>query len=482
MAKGALVWQTGPATPSRGGGEKMTLRLRLLLFALPAIAATALAIAGNAQETAEGPPLALVSTIDGAIGPATAKQVADAVATANERQAAVLIFRIDTPGGLVSSTREIVTEILGSDIPVAAYVWPPGGHAASAGTYIVYATGIAAMAPGTNIGAATPVQMGGMPGTPGTPGGNEDKDGSPASPPSNEEALAKKSTNDAVALIVSLAETHGRNADWAQEAVREGVSLGAKAAKKEAVVELIAADLDDFLTQMDGREVETAAGKTVLHTEGARIEMIEPGFMIEILALLSNPNIAFILMLIGVYGLIFELSNPGSFGPGILGTICLLLGLYALNQLPLDYAGLGLVLLGLALMVAEAFTPTLGIIGFGGLIAFIMGATVLIDSDRPEFQLSWWTIGGTAIVSIAILVFLIGYTWRALRAPVTTGAQGLMGATARVLEWADGSGFVWAQGERWQARGPKSLTPQTIVYIDDVDGLTLKVSETPLDR
>ncbi|PKQ08046.1 MAG: serine protease [Alphaproteobacteria bacterium HGW-Alphaproteobacteria-12] len=478
MAKGAPVWQTGQNAPSGRGREKMTLRLRLLLFALLAIAA-AVPGAGNAQEaqgeTAE-PPLALVSTINGAIGPATAKQVADAVATAEERQAAVLIFRIDTPGGLVSSTREIVTDILGSDVPVAAYVWPPGGHAASAGTYIVYATGIAAMAPGTNIGAATPVQMGGMPGT---PGGNEDKDGSSASPPSNEEALAKKSTNDAVALIVSLAETHGRNADWAEQAVREGVSLGAKAAKEKGVVELIATDLDDFLTQMDGREVETAAGRTVLHTEGARVETIEPGFVIEILALLSNPNIAFILMLIGVYGLIFELSNPGSFGPGILGTISLLLGLYALNQLPLDYAGLGLVLLGLALMVAEAFTPTLGIVGFGGLIAFIMGATVLIDSDRPEFQLSWWTIGGTAIVSVAILVFLVGYTWRALRAPVTTGARGMTGETARVLEWADGSGFVWAHGERWRARGPKSLTPQAIVYIDDVDGLTLKVSETP---
>lgn len=464
----------------------MTHRLRLFLFALLAVSATALGIAGNAQEAqgeAAVPPLALVSTIDGAIGPATAKQVADAVATANERQAAVLIFRIDTPGGLVSSTREIVTEILGSDVPVAAYVWPPGGHAASAGTYIVYATGIAAMAPGTNIGAATPVQMGGMPGTPGTPpatpGGNEDKDAKPASPPSNEEALAKKSTNDAVALIVSLAETHGRNADWAEQAVREGVSLGAKAAKEKGVVELIATDLDDFLTQMDGREVETAAGRTVLHTEGARVETIEPGFVIEILALLSNPNVAFILMLIGVYGLIFELSNPGSFGPGILGAISLLLGLYALNQLPLDYAALGLVLLGLALMVAEAFTPTLGIVGFGGLIAFIMGATMLIDSDRPEFQLSWWTIGGTAIVSVAILVFLVGYTWRALRAPVTTGARGMKGETARVLEWADGSGFVWAHGERWRARGPDSLTPQAIVHIDDVDGLTLVVSETP---
>jgi membrane-bound serine protease (ClpP class) len=340
------------------------------------------------------------------------------------------------------------------------------------------------MAPGTNIGAATPVTMGGMPGTPSpgeTPGSkpdNKDGDGtSPRATPSNEEALSKKATNDAVALIVDLAETHGRNAEWAEEAVREGASLGARKAKAQGVVEIIATDLDDLLTQMNGREAVTAGGTTTLDTEGARIEHVEPGFMIEVLALISNPNVAFILMLIGIYGIIFELSNPGSIGPGVLGAICLLLGLYALNELPLDYTGLALILLGLGLMAAEAFTPTFGALGFGGVVSFVFGAAILIDSDSPEFQLSWWTIGGTALASVVLLVFVVGYAWRAMRRPVVTGAEEMQGAEARVLEWADGEGFVRAHGERWHARGPKELVPQSTVRIERIDGLTLVVGD-----
>lgn len=419
--------------------------------------------------------LAVVATIDGAIGPATARQISVAIKEAAGRHADVLILRIDTPGGLVTSTRDIVSDILASPVPVAGYVWPGGGHAASAGTYIIYATGIAAMAPGTNIGAATPVSLSGG-STPAAPGQEPEKSGNGSSPASNEEALAKKATNDAVALIVSLAETHGRNAKWAEEAVREGESIGARKALGLGAVEIVASDVDDLLAQIDGREV-LANGKVVtLSTRDATVQHVEPGFMTELLALISNPNVAFLLMMIGVYGIIFELSNPGSFGPGILGTICLLLGLYALNNLPLDYAGAALIVFGLALMMVEAFTPAFGIAGFGGLIAFIFGAAILVDSDTPEFQLSWWTIGITALLSAALLIFLIGYSWRALRRPVATGAEEMQGSEARVLEWADGEGYVHVHGERWHARGPADLAPHSIVHVKMMDGLTLVVS------
>jgi membrane-bound serine protease (ClpP class) len=447
--------------------------------------------AGMAQEeapaaAAKPTPLAMVSVIEGAIGPATAKQVADAVAAAEEANADVLILKINTPGGLVTSTREIISSILESSVPVAGYVAPAGGHAASAGTYIIYATAVAAMAPGTNIGAATPVTMGGgMPGLPAPEDAAPEKDAgdektdAPAPQKSNEDAMAAKATNDAVAHIRSLAELHGRNADWAEKAVRKGASLSAREAVTEGVVEFVAADMGEFLRLMQGREVKTAAGSRVLETEGASLVEIEPGAMTKLLAILSNPNVAFILMLIGIYGLIFEFSNPGSIGPGVIGAISLLLGLYALNQLPLDYAGLALILLGLALMVTEAFTPTFGVLGLGGVVAFVLGSAMLIDSDQPEFQLSWSVIAGTAAVSVATLAALLGYAWRAQRRPVATGSEEMAGMEVQVLDWANGEGHVWAHSERWRARGPHQLAPGATAKIERLDGLTLILSDAP---
>lgn len=450
---------------------------RLLFFMGLALMGALIPLAGLlAEEKERAPGLVLVSTIKGAIGPATSKQIEAAIAKAGERKAEALVLRIDTPGGLVTSTRDIVSAILASDVPVAGYVWPSGGHAASAGTFIVYATGIAAMAPGTNIGAATPVMMGGgMPGTPQQPPARPGEPDTERSTPSNEAALSKKATNDAAALIKSLAETHGRNAEWAEEAVREGASLSAREALAKGVVEIVASDIDSLLAQMDGREVVTASGTKVLATAGADVEHVEPGFMVELLALISNPNVAFLLMMIGVYGIIFELSNPGTFGPGILGAICLLLGLYALNHLPLDYTGIALIVLGLTLMAVEAFTPTFGVAGFGGLVAFIFGAAMLVDSENPDFQISWWTIMATAIASAAVLILLLGYTLRAMRRPVATGAEEFAGAEARVLEWAHGEGYVHIHGERWHARGPAELAPHSTVRVEKLDGLTLVV-------
>lgn len=457
----------------------MTAPHRLFLLVLLALLGAALPLVGSLgqEETPDRatPGLVLVSTIKGAISPATAKQIADAIALAEEREAELLVIRLDTPGGLVTSTRDIITAILGSKVPVAGYVWPAGGHAASAGTFIIYATSIAAMAPGTNIGAATPVMMSGSTTpTPQQPPRPADEDGA-RSTPSNEEALSKKATNDAVALIRSLAATHGRNADWAEEAVREGESLSAQDALEKNVVEVLASDLDALLREINGRTVITGAGERTLNTTDAEIEYVEPSFLVEMLALIANPNVAFLLMMVGVYGIIFELSNPGSIGPGILGAISLLLGLYALNQLPLDYAGVALIILGLVLMGVEVFTPTFGMAGFGGLVAFVLGAAMLVDSNNPEFRLSWWTIVGTAIASAAFIFVLIGYTLRAMKRPVLTGIEEMIGAEARVLDWADGNGFVHVRGERWRATGPVELAPQSTVHIERVDGLTLIV-------
>jgi len=494
------LWQTGgddrlktarkKETPPVNLRSRTIPRWRHAIYAMLAVAGAALfGAAGVAQDEAEAPargapPLAMLSTIEGAIGPATARQVADAVAAAEAARADVLILKINTPGGLVTSTRDIISSILESTVPVAGYVAPAGGHAASAGTYIIYATAIAAMAPGTNIGAATPVTIGGgMPGLPSpgeTPARDGDKEDAPAPQKSNEDAMTAKATNDAVAHIRSLAELHGRNADWAEKAVREGASLSARDAVAEGVVEFMASDIGELLRLMHGREVVTATGKRLLDTEGAAVTEIEPGAMTKLLAILSNPNVAFILMLIGIYGLIFEFSNPGTIGPGVIGAICLLLGLYALNQLPLDYAGLALILLGLALMIAEAFSPSFGVLGLGGVVAFVLGGAMLIDSDQPEFQLSWGTIGGTAAVSVVTLVLIIGYAWRAQRKPVATGSEEMTGMEVRVLDWANGQGHVWAHSERWRARGPHQLAPGATAKVERLDGLTLIISDAPV--
>jgi len=461
----------------------VNLHLRHFIYVIFAMAGAAMfAASSKAVESrpAEKQPLVLVSTIDGAIGPATARQIGDAAALAQERKAEALVIKINTPGGLVTSTREIISIILESEVPVVGYVAPAGGHAASAGTYIIYATNIAAMAPGTNIGAATPVTMGGgMPGMPSPEDATPDKSGKDKDAPakegtkSNTDAMTAKATNDAVAHIRSLAELRNRNADWAEQAVREGVSLTAREAAAQGVVEIVASDLGELLRLLNQREVETKTGKRILSTENAVIEHVEPGMMTKFLGVLSNPNIAFILMLIGIYGLIFEFSNPGSIGPGIIGAISLLLGLYALNQLPLDYAGLALILLGLTLMGVEAFTPTFGVVGLGGVIAFIIGAAILIDSDHSEFQLSWTVIAATAIASLAFLVLILSYAWKAQRRRVATGQEEMAGMEASVLEWENGEGYVWAHGERWHARGPQSLAPQSKVQIDRLEGLTL---------
>lgn len=427
--------------------------------------------------------LALVVPIEGPIGPATVRYIKNAIEEARLQNAEVLILRLNTPGGLVISTREIITAILDSPVPVIGYVAPSGAHAASAGTFIMYATHVAAMAPATNLGAATPVAIGVTPSGDPAPeeegqGADEENGAGEDQPaPSNAQALDRKSMNDAVAWIRSLAELRGRNADWAEAAVREAASLSANQALEQNVIEIMAVDLETLANALDGLEVTLGRDVRVLNTKGIAFVEFEPGVLTKILAIISNPNIALILMMVGVYGVFFEFANPGSIGPGVVGAIALILALYALNQLPLNTAGVILILLGIGFMIAEAFTPTMGALGVGGLVAFVFGAAMLVDTDVPEFQMSWSVILGTAAVSGAVLILLMGFVWRAHHRPVATGAEHLMGAEAQVLEWQGQDGFVWAEGERWQARGTAPLKPGNTVKITALDGLTVVVGE-----
>jgi membrane-bound serine protease (ClpP class) len=420
---------------------------------------------------------ALMIEIDGAIGPATSRYVKEALTTAGERRADVVILRLNTPGGLATSMREIIADVLGSSVPVIGYVAPSGAHAASAGTYILFATHIAAMAPGTNLGAATPVQIGGP--LPGLPGSAPDKDGKDkkddAQQPALKDAMTAKATNDAVALIRSLAELRGRNADWAEKAVREAASLSASAALQMNVIDLVARNPTELLQLIDGRTVELAGGdKRQLATKGLTIERLDPGWLIRLLSVITNPNVAFILLMVGIYGLIFELSTPGAIAPGVIGTICLLLGLYALNMLPINHTGLALLLLGIAFLIVETFNPTV-VLGLGGVAAFLLGAAMLFRIEAPGYRLSWTVIIIAAAMIFSLTVLVLGSLWRARRNPARVGAQAMRGLPAEVLDWSGSEGHVFTHGERWQAHGAEVLAPGETVEVADIKDLTLVV-------
>ena len=336
-------------------------------------------------------PAAIVLEIRGAIGPATADYVVRGIAEAETRAARLVVIEMDTPGGLDSSMRDIVQAILASSVPVASYVTPSGARAASAGTYILYASHIAAMAPATNVGAATPVSIGGGAspfgrGEPSAPPEGEDEGAREGSPPST--ASEAKAVNDAAAYIRSLADLRDRNPDWAESAVRDAASLSAGKAAEENVIDFVVSDVEQLLARADGIAVTAAGSEIRLATRGLTVERIEPDWRTRFLGTITNPNVALILMMLGIYGLIFEFMNPGAIFPGTIGAISLLLGLYALAILPIDYAGLGLILLGLGLMIAEAFAPSFGVLGLAGVVAFGLGAAVLVDTDVPAFAVS----------------------------------------------------------------------------------------------
>jgi len=419
-------------------------------------------------DPAVGP--AIVLEMEGPIGPAIDDYLGRSLEKAQERMASVVIIRMDTPGGLDTSMRAIIRKILDSPIPIAVHVAPEGARATSAGTYILYAAHVASMAPATSVGAATPVQMGG-PQQP-EPERDEDDDDSPREPRT---AMERKMVNDAVSYIRGLAELRGRNADWAEQAVRRGVSLTSSEALEKNVIDYRVESLEDLLVEMDGRTVKVLGEEHVLATEGLEIEMILPDWRTRLLAILTNPNVALILMLVGIYGLIFEFSNPGALVPGVIGAICLLLAMFALHMLPINYAGLALIGLGLALMVSEAFVPSFGALGVGGIVAFILGAIMLMEFEAPGFELHMSVVVAVAIASALILAGIMAMAMKAWKRPVVSGQEAMVGAFGSAVEDFDGEGRVHIQGEIWKALAPEPVKKGGRVKVTGVEGLSLVV-------
>lgn len=411
-------------------------------------------------------------TIEDVIGPATDDYIERALESATEAQAELVLIRMDTPGGLDTAMRGIIKNITNSSVPVATYVAPTGARAASAGTYILYASHVAAMAPGTNLGAATPVQLGGMPAP--KQEEQETEKSKPSSPGSND-AKMNKVINDAVAYIRGLAELHGRNQEWAEKAVREAASLQASEALKLNVIDIIAASVPDLLKQLNGYEVTVLGQKQTLQTDGLVIVEIVPDWRSRFLSVITNPNIAYILMLIGIYGLIFEFSNPGSIVPGTVGAIAILLALYSFQLLPINYAGMALILLGVALMVGEAFQPSFGVLGIGGTIAFVIGSIILMDTEVPGFGIDISVIVTFAAISVLVFIFVIGMAIEARRRPVVSGMEELLGGNAIVLEDFEGKGTVSIHSERWNAISDMPLHKGQQVKVKAIKGLILQV-------
>ena len=408
-------------------------------------------------------PVAIVP-LDGAIGPATADFVRRSIERAATDGTQLVVLRIDTPGGLDSAMREIIKAILASPVPVASFVAPSGARAASAGTFIMYASHIAAMAPGTNLGAASPVALMG--------GGESDKEGKKG----GADAMMKKAMNDAVAYIRGLAQLRKRNADWAEEAVREGVSLPADEALKKKVIDLIAPDVPALLRAVDGRTVEAAGAKRTLHVADVQTTELVPDWRTKFLAIITNPSVAYLLILLGAYALLFEFMNPGLILPGVVGTIALLIAAYALHLLPVNYAGLALIFIGIGFMVAEAFFPTYGSLGIGGLIAFVLGSIMLIeDTNLPEFEIPIALIGGVAAASAGFLIFVIGMLVRSHKRPVVSGREHMIGASAEALEDFDGEGWARVRGESWRVRAPGPVRRGERLRVTAMQGLVLTV-------
>lgn len=459
--------------------QRITSRFTLWAFILMAL------LGFNNVSANKAPGLVVELSIGGGVGPATQDYIQRGIQKAEAQQAQLIILKMDTPGGLDSAMRAIIKNIANANIPVVTYVSPSGARAASAGTYILYASHIAAMAPGTNLGAATPVQIGGFSPPDIKPSSASDNTSETQAP--NEAGLEqamqdpskRKVINDAVAYIQGLAQLRGRNAEWAEKAVRQAASLSADGALKQNVIDLIANSRADLLNQLDGRKVIIHQQPHQLNTANAQVVEILPDWRSQLLSVITNPNIAYILLLVGIYGLILEFFNPGGFFPGIVGAIALLLALYAFQLLPVNYAGLALIFLGVALMIAEAFDPSFGVLGLGGIASFVIGSIILMDTDQPAYGIDLSLIISLTVLSVLVLGAILWLAVKSTRSQIVSGLEALIGSDAVVIEDFDEKGSVIMHGEHWQAITHKPLKKAQTVKVTGLKNLILSVE--PLD-
>lgn len=433
--------------------------MSLILIAVAVFMFTAGAFAKDGEKPAAAAAAAKqvrVIEIDAPITPVVAEYIIRSIDRSSKAGVEVLIIQLNTPGGLVDSTQQIVMRMMASDVPTVVYVAPSGGRAASAGVFITLAANIAAMAPTTHIGAAHPVQMQGK----------------------MDETMEKKAVNDLAAMVRGIAEKRGKNAKWAEDAVRNSVSITETEALREKVIDLIAPDIDALVKALDGRTIEVLTGKRTIRTAGAEVNHVRMGFRDKVLGIISNPNIAYILMILGFYGLYFELSNPGAILPGVAGAICLILAFYALQTLPINYAGLMLIVLAVALFVAEAFIISHGVLGVGGTIAMLLGSVMLIDSAAPALQISWAVIVPVVAASALMFIITVSVAVRALREKPKAGPSGLIGMVAEVKADITPVGQVFVRGEYWNARSTEVILKGEKAHIIAIEGLTLIVKKS----
>jgi len=429
--------------------------------------------------------VAVLLDLDGALGVATAEYIIDGINDANAQNASLIIIRMDTPGGLMEPMRDIIQAILNSDVPVVTYVSPGGARADSAGTYILLASHIAAMAPTTHMGAATPVSIGGgdadgddsspKPKPPGESNSDEAEETDDVSPNDPDSAMGRKVLNDAIAYIRGLADAHGRNADWAESAVRDAATLTADEALEQNVIDVIADDMDDLLAAIHGREVNVNNELVAIDSEGLVVNHVEPDWRIKFLKTIANPQVLLLLIALGTYGLLFEGYNPGAIYPGVVGVICLLLAAYALQVLPVNYVGLALIIVGFALIIAESFVPSFGALGLGGIAAFIFGSIMMFDSGIPGFGISKAFVFSFAVVVGSLMFLLASFMLKLQRRGAVSGKGSIIGGVGTAMEAFSGEGKIWLEGESWAALSSVPIEKDQHVHVRAIDGLTLLV-------